>query len=172
MRMWILSMTLLLGACSASAALVVPVAVVGDGEVGVLLVHEVLPASGGAPASGAPTSGAPTSGAAMCRRATEVEHWAELCELFGGALAPRGELNPGFDGQQFVAVSLPPGTGLTGIVVSSEEGVDVITLDVEAGDVPGAVCLLQLSRRPCQLAIIVRDQQLGQEHTVAVFSGL
>jgi hypothetical protein len=167
MRMWILSMTLLLGACSASAALVVPVAVVGDGEVGVLLVHEVLPASGGAP-----TSGAPTSGAAMCRRATEVEHWAELCELFGGALAPRGELNPGFDGQQFVAVSLPPGTGLTGIVVSSEEGVDVITLDVEAGDVPGAVCLLQLSRRPCQLAIIVRDQQLGQEHTVAVFSGL
>lgn len=160
-------MTLLLGACSASAALVVPVAVVGDGEVGVLLVHEVLPASGGAP-----TSGAPTSGAAMCRRATEVEHWAELCELFGGALAPRGELNPGFDGQQFVAVSLPPGTGLTGIVVSSEEGVDVITLDVEAGDVPGAVCLLQLSRRPCQLAIIVRDQQLGQEHTVAVFSGL
>jgi hypothetical protein len=165
--MWILSMTLLLGACSASAALVVPVAVVGDGEVGVLLVHEVLPASGGAP-----TSGAPTSGAAMCRRATEVEHWAELCELFGGALAPRGELNPGFDGQQFVAVSLPPGTGLTGIVVSSEEGVDVITLDVEAGDVPGAVCLLQLSRRPCQLAIIVRDQQLGQEHTVAVFSGL
>lgn len=167
MRMWILSMTLLLGACSASAALVVPVAIVGDGEVGVLLVHEVLPASGGAP-----TSGAPTSGAAMCRRATEVEHWAELCELFGGALAPRGELNPGFDGQQFVAVSLPPGTGLTGIVVSSEEGVDVITLDVEAGDVPGAVCLLQLSRRPCQLAIIVRDQQLGQEHTVAVFSGL
>jgi hypothetical protein len=167
MRMWILSMTLLLGACSASAALVVPVIVVGDGEVGVLLVHEVLPASGGAP-----TSGAPTSGAAMCRRATEVEHWAELCELFGGALAPRGELNPGFDGQQFVAVSLPPGTGLTGIVVSSEEGVDVITLDVEAGDVPGAVCLLQLSRRPCQLAIIVRDQQLGQEHTVAVFSGL
>ena len=160
-------MTLLLGACSASAALVVPVAVVGDGEVGVLLVHEVLPASGGAP-----TSGAPTSGAAMCRRATEVEHWAELCELVGGALAPRGELNPGFDGQQFVAVSLPPGTGLTGIVVSSEEGVDVITLDVEAGDVPGAVCLLQLSRRPCQLAIIVRDQQLGQEHTVAVFSGL
>ena len=160
-------MTLLLGACSASAALVVPVIVVGDGEVGVLLVHEVLPASGGAP-----TSGAPTSGAAMCRRATEVEHWAELCELFGGALAPRGELNPGFDGQQFVAVSLPPGTGLTGIVVSSEEGVDVITLDVEAGDVPGAVCLLQLSRRPCQLAIIVRDQQLGQEHTVAVFSGL
>jgi hypothetical protein len=167
MRMWILSMTLLLGACSASAALVVPVIVVGDGEVGVLLVHEVLPASGGVP-----TSGAPTSGAAMCRRATEVEHWAELCELFGGALAPRGELNPGFDGQQFVAVSLPPGTGLTGIVVSSEEGVDVITLDVEAGDVPGAVCLLQLSRRPCQLAIIVRDQQLGQEHTVAVFSGL
>ena len=160
-------MILLLGACSASAALVVPVAVVGDGEVGVLLVHEVLPVSGGAL-----TRGAPTSGEAMCRRATEVEHWPQLCELFGGALATRGEFNPGFDDQQFVAVSLPPGTGLTGIVVSSEEGVDVITLDVEAGDVPGAVCLLQLSRRPCQVAIILRDQQLGQERTVAVFSGL
>lgn len=160
-------MTLLLGACSAPAALVVPVAVVGDGESDVLLAHEVLPASGGAL-----TRGALASGKAMCRRASEVEHWAELCEMFGSVLATRSELNPGFDDQQFVAVSLPSGAELTGIVVSSEEGVDVITLDVEAGGVSGALCLLQLSRRSCQIAIIVRDQQLGRERTVAVFPGL
>lgn len=150
-------MALLLGACRAPAALFVPVAVVGDGEADVLLAHEILPLA---------------SGEAFCCRASEADHWAPLCDAFGDAMAMRAEPVPGFDDQQFVALSLPPGSGLTGIVISSEEGVDVITLDLEVGDSPRVGCLLQMSRRTCQMAIVVRDQQLGEERTVAVFSGL
>ncbi|MFT7534133.1 MAG: hypothetical protein ACI85K_000078 [Hyphomicrobiaceae bacterium] len=152
-----LSMALLLGACSAPTQLFVPVAVVGDGEADVLLAHEVLPAF---------------TGESFCWRASEPEHWAPLCHAFGDAMAARVEPAPSFDDQQFVGLSLPPGMGLTGIVISSEEGVDVITLDIAAGDSPGVGCLLQMSRRTCQMAIIVRDQQLGEERTAAVLSGL
>jgi hypothetical protein len=162
MRMRTLSMALLLGACSAPTQLFVPVAVVGDGEADVLLAHEVLPA---------------ITGESFFWRASEPEHWAPLCHAFGDAMAARVEPAPSFDDQQFVGLSLPPGVGLTGIVISSEEGVDVITLDVitldiAAGDSPGLGCLLQMSRRTCQMAIIVRAQQLGEERTVAVLSGL
>ena len=162
MRIWILVVAWLFGACSASAALVVPVTIVGDGESDVLLAHEICPASNGALARSAEA----------CKRASEVEHWAELSDLMGGALAARSPDEMGFEDRQFVAVALPTCAALVGIVVSSEEGVDVITLDVTAGDVPGSVCLLQMSRRMCQMAIILRDQQLGKEHTVAVYSGL
>ena len=162
MRIWILVMALLFGACSASADLVVPVTIVGDGELDVLLAHEIYPASDGALASSAET----------CKRASASEHWAEVSDLIGGALAARSPLEMGFEDRQYVAVALPASAELVGIVVSSEEGVDVITLDVTSGDVPGSVCLLQMSRRMCQMAIILRDQQLGKEHTVAVFSGL
>ena len=155
-------MALLFGACSASADLVVPVTIVGDGELDVLLAHEIYPASDGALASSAET----------CKRASASEHWAEVSDLIGGALAARSPLEMGFEDRQYVAVALPASAELVGIVVSSEEGVDVITLDVTSGDVPGSVCLLQMSRRMCQMAIILRDQQLGKEHTVAVFSGL
>lgn len=155
-------MALLFGACSASADLVVPVTIVGDGELDVLLAHEIYPASDGALASSAET----------CKRASASEHWAEVSDLIGGALAARSPLEMGFEDRQYVAVALPASAELVGIVVSSEEGVDVITLDVTSGDVPGSVCLLQMSRRMCQMAIILRDQQMGKEHTVAVFSGL
>ena len=94
-----------------------------------------------------------------------------MCEAIGGALVDRAGDEPRFDDQQFVAVPVPRGKALVGIVVSSEEGVDVITLDFAARDVSATVCLLRLSHRSCQMAIIVRDQQVGAEGTVAVFSG-
>ena len=73
-------------------------------------------------------------------------------------------------------VAVPLGTGLRSkqVVVSSEEGVDVVTVDVEdraeqAAERSG-VAILLLGRRPNQLAVVVRDQQRGRERTAAVYS--
>tara|TARA_R110002096_G_scaffold51632_13_gene134943 strand:- start:587 stop:1060 length:474 start_codon:yes stop_codon:yes gene_type:complete len=157
MRTRTLLVALFLGACSTPAALPVPIAVVGDGEHGVLLAHEVL---------------AHHDVGAVCGRATDLEQWQQLCRSFAKTLAKRAQHEPDFDDEQVVMVPLPPLAALTGIVVSSEEGVDVLTLDVALQDVPRTACLLRMSRRACQMAVILRDQQSGLESTVAVFSGL
>ncbi|MFT4512520.1 MAG: hypothetical protein ACI89X_003620 [Planctomycetota bacterium] len=157
MHMWTLSIALLFGACHVPAALAVPVDVVADGEFGVVIAHEVLDHS---------------SVGEVCQRAASYRQWLELCESYDDTLAKRDPREPNFNDEQLVMVSLPPMTVLTGIVVSSEEGVDVITLDVGLRGVSRTACLLRMSRRSCQMAIVVRDQQGGAERTVAVFSGL
>ena len=58
-----------------------------------------------------------------------------------------------------------------------EEGVDVITLDVAGGSVHSTApakqaCFLHAAPRECQIAIVLRDQERGEERTVAVFPGL
>ena len=141
----------------------VPIAVVGDGEDGVVLQHQVVAVAAGAPA---------------VDRATEAGQWAELRrQIGGGLLASNWPSNWPIDWsqQQMLLVVLPAAKELTGIVVSSEEGVDVITLDVaavvSAKATAATACVLRLGRRPCQLAVVVRDQQAGDEQTVAMFAG-
>ena len=79
-----------------------------------------------------------------------------------------GVLAPG------LPVPVAGGMRCRGVVVSSEEGVDVVTIDVE-GEVAMArsaprVALLQLKRRPNQVAVVVRDEAQGAERTVLIYS--
>lgn len=144
--------------CSCAIPVAVPVEVVGDGERGVVLA-----------------SGVHAGGLTDCQRATDDDQWAELCGGLGGAFRAMAAEN--LDFEQRVVVPLAAGMQLIGIVVSSEEGVDVITLDVVGGDVHStepatSACLLRLDRRTCQIAIILRDPEQGAERTLAVYSGL
>ena len=53
-----------------------------------------------------------------------------------------------------------------------DRGVDVVILDVEPARARrrgAAVSLLTVARRPCQLAVVLRDQVRGLERTVAVY---
>lgn len=142
-----------------SGALLVPCTIVGDGEHGVLLGNQVVTCLG----------------AAVSARAADADQWSSLCRQFGGELAAMAHDAIDFANEQRVLVALPASAALIGIVVSSEEGVDVLTLDVDqaaTGDQRSRACLLRLSRRSCQMALVVRDQRLGEEHTVAVLPGL
>lgn len=150
-------LVLVVVACAPSSLTPARVRVVGDGEHGVLLSHDLYVGDGGV----------------EYRRATDDDEWQVVCGelLRDGAALPAHEHD--FDAEQVAVVPLPRGARLGGIVVSSEEGVDVLTLDLDAGDLPGAqVCLLRLSRRMCQIAIILRDQARGEERLVGVLSGL
>lgn len=150
-------LVLLVCSCTMPSPLSVPVDVVGDGEHGVLLHHAIVSAKQG-------------SG---CRRATDDDEWHALRRELGHEFASRVASDGDFTTGQFVAVRLPGEAQLVGIVVSSEEGVDVLTLDIKPGDqTTSQACLLRLSRRRCQIAIILRDQNRGEERTLAVYSGL
>jgi hypothetical protein len=108
-------------------------------------------------------------------RATDAAQWSSVCQQFGGELAAMASGVIDFAKEQRVLVALPASAALVGIVVSSEEGVDVLTLDVDqqgTGHQRSRACLLRLSRRSCQMALVVRDQRLGEERTVAVLPGL
>lgn len=154
MRMCALALLVMTCACAGAPSGGVPVAVVGDGEHGVLLAHEVLV---GVAADSA------------CRRAVDDEQFDSLQRSVAQVRAGQ---RPDFDEVQVVFAPLGAGVRLTGIVVSSEEGVDVVTLDVEPADGAAQACLMRLARRECQMAIIVRNQPTGQERTEAVFAGL
>jgi len=141
-----------------SCAVPVPVDVVGDGEQGVVLACNVLAATVDA-----------------CHRATDDEAWVALCDELGGDFASLA--GDSLDSEQRIVVPLAPGMLLLGIVVSSEEGVDVITVDVTGGDVhstgpASSGCLLRVDRRMCQIAIVLRDPEQATERTLAVYSGL
>lgn len=148
---------LLLGACAASAPSSVPVEVVGDGEHGVLRQHAVVP----------------TRAFPVCMRATDDDEWSAVEQELGAGVLPAAIAGRDFAIEQIVAVPLSGEVQLLGIVVSSEEGVDVLTLDVGRAQPRGPrACLLHLGRRTCQVAIILRDQERGMERTLAVYPGL
>lgn len=130
---------------------------VGDGERGVVRSHEEL---------------WPAHVPAKPRRIVDRSEWRAICQHFGGALQGREE--PGLDwyDEYLVVVPIALGVKPCGLVVSSEEGVDVVTIDVahRPGPEPVAcISLLRLQHREHQLAVVVRNEQLGEERTVAVF---
>ena len=147
---------LLVGSCASPSPVAVPVTVMGDGEDGVVLGHAVHL---GSSVDGLRYAGQGSDWPAF-RRAGRGDYASVLVE------------EPDFQLEQWVAVPVPGGERVTGIVVQSEEGVDVVTIDIEAGGAaPSGVCLLRLSRRKCQIAIVLRDQGRGREQTLTVLSG-
>lgn len=108
-------------------------------------------------------------------RVEDVAGWRALCAACAGGLARAADAPiTSFKDDYVVAVPLSAGVGSRQVVVSSEEGVDVVTVDVEARVEQTAgragVALLLLGRRPNQLAVVVRDQQRGTERTAAIYS--
>ena len=108
-------------------------------------------------------------------RVVDVAEWRAMCAACAGGLS-RAADEPITSFEDDYVVAVPLGTGLRckQVVVSSEEGVDVVTVDVEdraeqAAERSG-VAILLLGRRPNQLAVVVRDQQRGRERTAAVYS--
>ena len=105
------------------------------------------------------------------RYAASVREWRELRESVGGLdafRAPAGD----FLAERLIAVPLTRGIALSHVEVSSEEGVDVVTVDVapvaQAATAERAA-LLFVARRPCQLAVVLRDDVRGAEQTLAVY---
>jgi len=136
-----------------------PIRVIGDGERGVLLACRDADVS------------RPLDGPLRIESGRE---WQALRSEFVAGTERRDELPfADFRGGYVVALPLDPGLRSVGVVVSSEEGVDVVTVDVERRQPDrqaSRVCLLRLSRRPNQLAVVVRDQQVNAERTVAIYS--
>jgi hypothetical protein len=165
MRLPSLSMTLsamlLFGACAQYALPTPPLRVVGDGEHGVIIGQHVL---------------AVPFDSVACVRATEVEQWQSLRSQFGGGFTQLPEDYVDFGEQHVMAIRLPRGAVPIEIVVSSEEGVDVVTVDIElrdhADEMSLMACLFRMERRSCQTAVVIRDLLNGSERTIAVFSGL
>jgi hypothetical protein len=157
MRASLAVLTLLVCSCATPVPLSLPIDVVGDGEHGVVLLQTILVAN-------------PDT---ACRRATDGDEWWRLRVQMGWEVSSLAADYVDFAVEQLVVVPLPIGSQLLGTVVSSEEGVDVVTLDIQRCDqrIPQA-CLMRLSRRTCQIAIILRDQEAGEERTLAVYSGL
>ncbi len=100
------------------------------------------------------------------------ENWRAARERLGGELS-EAELAPlDWYDEVLVVIPLPAGSLPSAVVVGTEEGVDVVTVDVAA--VPASsgarsVSLLRIRRSGRQLAAVVRDQQRGSEQTVGVF---
>lgn len=151
-------------ACAAPSPEIAPrdvgIRVVGDGQAGVVLgCRERL-------------VGAPLD---RPQRIADAAGWRVLCASVAGELASAGARSPtSFDATYLVAVPVAGGMRCRGVVVSSEEGVDVVTIDVEseiamARPAP-RVALLQLKRRPNQVAVVVRDEAQGAERTVLIYS--
>lgn len=108
-----------------------------------------------------------------------------MCAALAGELAPLAERpSSPFDAAYVVVIPLALGSQCRGVVVSSEEGVDVVTVDVVTVDVvtddaaegaSGAprrpsVALLRLGRRPNQVAVVLRDEVQGRERTAWIYS--
>jgi len=151
-----LFLALLLVACS-SPKPSFPIRVVGDGEHGVVREHEEL-----WPAHVPPEP----------RRIVDRSEWRAICQHYGGVL--RGREEPGLDwyDEFFVVVPIELGVAPVALEVSSEEGVDVVTIDVDRRPGPepvACISLLRLTHREHQLAVVVRNERLGEERTVAVF---
>lgn len=134
-----------------------PIRVVGDGEHGVVVSHEEL---------------WPAHPPKAPRRVVDRSEWRAICQHHGGALEGREE--PGLDwyDEYYVVVPIELGVWPVAIEVSSEEGVDVVTVDV--GHRPGpepvaCISLLRLRHRDHQLAVVVRNERLGEERTVAIY---
>ena len=139
--------------------------VVGDGEPGVVLgwraCHVAAPLA------------APL-------RVADAAGWRSMCAALAGELAPLAEQpSSPFDAAYVVVIPLALGRQCRGVVVSSEEGVDVVTVDVVTGDAAegasGAprrpsVALLRLGRRPNQVAVVLRDEVQGRERTAWIYS--
>lgn len=167
MRRVALVLIALLGACGRPASVWspervsrTPIRVVGDGEPGVVLSCSDHVAA---------------QRLQQPLRVLDVAAWRALC------LACRGHLTSSADApiasfEDDYVVAVPLGVGLCSrqVVVSSEEGVDVVTVDVQdsADRAPArnGVTILLLRRRPNQLAVVVRDQERGTERTAAVYS--
>lgn len=134
----------------------VPVRVVGDGRDDGLL--EVRRCRG-------------VAARAACGLARDAESWRDLRAAFGGEVAELGPDYVVFAGEQVVVVPLGAGRAPGGVVVSSEEGVDVLTIDAVAG-APGQCEALVLHVEPfaAQVAIVRRDRVDGSERTLLVFS--
>lgn len=145
----------LLASCAApDVPSFVPIEVVGDGEriVGLWEFGEV-------------------DDLTRCLRAADDEEWRQLCATAGMRMP-----DVALGWAQRILVPMPGAMDLRGIVISSEEGVDVITLDVTGGSVHSTAparhaCLLHVASRECQIAVVLRDQERGEERTVAVFPG-
>lgn len=167
MRVALLMSIALWGACARSFPVwsperlsSTPIRVVGDGESGVALScsHHVA--------------------AVMLQQPVRVDNvaeWRVMCETCAGGLARAAEAPiASFDDDYVVAVPLGAGLSPRQVVVSSEEGVDVVTVDVEDGAAQATkefgVAILLLGRRPNQLAVVVRDQERGTERTAAIYS--
>lgn len=134
-----------------------PVRVVGDGEAGVVVSHQEVWSA---------------HALASPRKVTDASEWRAVCQHYGGALA--GWQEPGLQwyDEYLVVVPIGPGVAPIAVEVSSEEGVDVVTIDVahRPGPDPAAcVSLLRLRHRQQQLAVVVRHEGLGEERTVAVY---
>ena len=136
-----------------------PIRVIGEGERGVLLACRDVEVS------------RPLDGPL---RIESGDEWQALRSVFVARTERRDELPfTDFRGGYVFALPLDPGLSSVGVVVSSEEGVDVVTVDVERRQHRRQVsrmCLLRLSRRPNQLAVVFRDQQVHAERTVAIYS--
>lgn len=157
MRASLSVLIVLVGSCAGPVPSSLPVAVVGDGEHGVVLHQAILSAKP----------------AIRCARATDDDEWLQLRRQMGWQVASPAADYADFAVEQLVAVPLPAGWQLLGTVVSSEEGVDVVTLDIQPCERRNSqVCLMRLGRRSCQIAIILRDQEAGEERTLAVYPGL
>ena len=105
------------------------------------------------------------------RCATADREWRALCERVDG-LQGAAPASVDFFSERLVVVPVPTGVDMQQVEVSSEEGVDVVTLDVapaEDAPVRPRVALLRLQRRSCQLAVVLRDDVRGAERTLAVY---
>jgi len=143
---------LLLTGCS-SALPAPPVRVVGDGVEGLIRACEV---------------------ASVAQALDEVflaaseREWRQLRAAVGAPLPALAE----FSVERVVALPLPGDVALGHVEVSSEEGVDVVTADVAPAAAPASaprLVLLRVLRRPCQLAVVLRDDVRGAERTLAVY---
>lgn len=106
------------------------------------------------------------------RRIVDRSEWRAICQHYGGALRGREEPDLDWYDECLVIVPIELGVHPVGVVVSSEEGVDVVTIDVDERRGPEPVaCLsvLRIRHREHQLAVVVRNERLGGERTVAVF---
>lgn len=154
MRALVLALVL---SCCCWSPPALPIRVVGDGEHGVVLAHAQVSAI------------EPLAGVVRVTSAAELR---ELSRALGAPPAAVAGLD--FYEECLVAVPLDAAVAPRAIEVSSEEGVDVVILDVEPRSPPGqaaSVSLLRIARRPCQLAVVMRDQVQGRERTLAVYPG-
>jgi hypothetical protein len=152
-----LSWPLLLAACAPISPLQAPVRVVGEGAPDLVVEHVCVG-----------VERAPE----RALRVVEVEEWRALTARLGGALARTQVVEADLYDALLVVVPLPEGRRPAAVVVGTEEGVDVVTVDVKASAVPKgapAVSLLRLRRAGRQLAVVVRDEARGAEQTLGVF---
>ena len=102
------------------------------------------------------------------------EPWRAARERLGGELSEADLAPRDWYDEVLVVVPLPAGSLPSAVVVGTEEGVDVVTVDVAAAAAQASpdarsVSLLRVRRSGRQLAAVVRDQQRGSEQTVGVF---